>query len=73
MQPFVGTLDILGGNVDAVGVEGLEHGVDGLGGEAVHVGAFSVVAVDEGHHLVDALLPGGDGVGDERPLRECGN
>ena len=68
VEAFVGTLDILGGDVDAVGVEGLEDSVDGLGGKSIHVGGLGVVAVDETHHLVESCLTGGDGVGEEGGL-----
>ena len=53
LQAFVGTLNIFGRNINAVGVEGLEHGLDGFLTHAVHVGRFRVVAIDEAHHLID--------------------
>ena len=68
VEALVGAFDVAGGDVDAVGVECTEHGVDGLGGEEVHVGGGGVVAVDEAHHLVHTYLSGGDGVGEEGGL-----
>ena len=68
LEWLIGSFNVLGGDVDAMGVEGFEHGVDGDGGEFIHVGVLGVVAVDEGHDLVDAELAGGDRVGDEGAL-----
>lgn len=65
LEPLVGPLDVLGGDVHAVRVEGLEHGLDGFLAHAVHVGGIDVVAVDEGHDLVDTELSGAGGVGDD--------
>ena len=63
LQGFVGALDILGGDVDAMGVERAEHGTDGCFAEGIGVGVDNVVFLYERHHLLQSLSAG-DGVDD---------
>ena len=37
--------------VDSVGIDGLQHAIDGAEGDALHVGLFDVIALDAREHL----------------------
>lgn len=55
VETFIGTLHIFGRDIDAVGVEALEHGHHGSLAELVHVGSVDILAVDHTHHLFDTV------------------
>ena len=62
LKGLVGTLDVFGGDVEAMGVENTEHAADGLVGEALGVGVLDVVVINQPEHLIHAVASR-DGVG----------
>ena len=64
LQGLVGALHLAGGDIDAVGVEGAEHGAHGLFAQAVGVGVGDILRLDEVHHLLQAFHAR-HGVGDD--------